>query len=80
MRDLSRVREKQTLGSETSQYQEEKKPTGHLGRCAAYGRSDRDSGISLVAASEKERAQTVVRKDCGVVRRQYSILWKESYQ
>ena len=42
--DFARKRKKQTLGSETSQYQEEKKKIF----------------ISVVAASEKEEAQTCV--------------------
>ncbi len=42
-----------------------------------YLHRDRDSGISLVAASEKEEAQTVVSNDCGVVRRWRSNLLEE---
>ena len=59
MHNLWRVLEKQTSGSETSQYREEKKPTGHLGLCAnTFLHRDRDSGIPLIAASETGEAQT----------------------
>ena len=61
---------KYTRGSETSQYLEEKRPTyiSYLVVFVSMSIARCDHGISLVAASEMERAQTQHACMLGVVR------------
>ena len=56
--NFTRVRGERTQGSETSQYLEEKIPTDISVSAPTIGRTDRDSGIPRVAASETGTAQT----------------------